>query len=218
MTAQPAPSPSLTAISPLPSPILSTTRLIIRPMHPQDAPSLQRAASPPSIAKYMSFAFGNPYSLKHAEDWIATNLTPPLDHYVLCEKEVPEVVIGGIGSRSSGDVHSHTAEIGYWIGEPWQGLGLMREALSAYTEWCFTAREHAAPAIEGEGKMLTRLFACVVSGNTGSMKCLEACGYRAEGVMKDHVEKHGVVSDLHWYGLVKSDWEERKGGKEKGDI
>ncbi|KAF1956708.1 acyl-CoA N-acyltransferase [Byssothecium circinans] len=209
------PQTTITATSPLPTPILTTPRLIIRAMHPQDAPSTHFAAAPASITKYMTLAFAYPYTLKHAEDWIAANLAPPFNHYFLCEKERADIVIGGIGLKPSSDVQSHVAEIGYWLGEPWQGKGIMREALEAFTEWCFVTRVHEPPAKEGGGKELTRLYAGVYSGNTGSMKCLEACGYRQEGVMKGHVEKHGVVYDMHCYGLVKSDWEEwrRKRGQ-----
>jgi hypothetical protein len=42
---------TLTLDSPLPEPFIRTSHLIIRPMHPQDAESQQRAAAPFSITK-----------------------------------------------------------------------------------------------------------------------------------------------------------------------
>lgn len=115
--------------------------------------------------------------------------------------------IGGIGLKPGSDVQSHTAEIGYWIGEDYWGQGLISEALEAMTEWAFTVREGP------DGKRLARLWAGVFDANKGSMKCLEKCGYRAEGVMKGHIEKHGQVADMHIYGLTRADWDEWKRNK-----
>lgn len=104
-------------------------------------------------------------------------------------------------------MNSHTAEVGYWIGEDYWGKGLTTEALAAFDEWALTERERP------DGKKFTRLFATAVEGNTASMRCLEKCGYKAEGILKGHVEKYGEVSDEHIFGLTKKDWEEWKSSK-----
>ncbi|KAF2685614.1 acyl-CoA N-acyltransferase [Lentithecium fluviatile CBS 122367] len=201
----PAPTqPIVSADSPLPNPIITTPRLLIRAMHPQDAPSMAHHAGPASITQYMSLAFAHPYTLQHAETWIALNLKDHLDNYTICLPSNPSEPIGGIGVKPGSDVQSHTAEIGYWISEEHQGKGLVSEALGALTEWVF-----------GEGKLndgrkVRRLFAGVFGGNEASMRVLEKNGYRAEGVFKGHVEKHGVIRDMHWFGVTKDDWLEWK--------
>jgi len=96
---------------------------------------------------------------------------------------------------------SHTAEVGYWIGEPFKGKGYVTEALEAITRWIFTERGHT----------FRRLHAGVHEGNEASMRVLEKCGYEKEGVLREHVEKWGLVSDLHLFGLLKKDWEEMEG-------
>lgn len=83
----------------------------------------------------------------------------------------------------------------------------MTEALEALTAWTFTER----------GDTVRRLCASVFGGHTASMRCLEKCGYKAEGVLKGHVEKHGEVMDLHVFGLTKGDWEERRRRLEEGE-
>jgi RimJ/RimL family protein N-acetyltransferase len=76
----------------------------------------------------------------------------------------------------------------------------MTEALQGFTDYIF----------EEKSDVWRRLWAGVFSGNDASMRCLEKCGYEAEGVMKGHVEKHGEVMDLHVFGLTKKDWLEKK--------
>jgi RimJ/RimL family protein N-acetyltransferase len=87
----------------------------------------------------------------------------------------------------------------------------MTEMLAAFTDYVFEGRHKGG---------YKRLFAGVMSGNGASMKCLGKCGYAPEGVLKGHVEKHGVVSDLHMFGLTKWDWEERrkKATEEKSEV
>ncbi|PVI03307.1 acyl-CoA N-acyltransferase [Periconia macrospinosa] len=201
-------TPPTTTTTTLPTPILTTPRLLIRPYHPQDVTSTHAAASPASIHKYMSLAFAYPYTLQHAQTWVDMNLTPPFHHFVICEREKPDVAIGGIGAKPGIDVSSHTAELGYWIGEDYAGKGLMSEAVRAYVDWCFTEREHPPPAVAGAGGKLMRLHAGVFSGNAGSMRILQKTGFKPEGVWKENVEKHGIVYDTHFFGLTRRDWEE----------
>ncbi|PSN62629.1 acyl-CoA N-acyltransferase, partial [Corynespora cassiicola Philippines] len=185
--------------SPLPPPTFTSPRLTYRPMHPQDAPWMVQHAGPPSITKFMSLSFAHPYTLAHAETWIGMNLAPPITHFVICERDRPDVPIGGIGIKPGADVQTHAAEVGYWVGEPFQGRGYVTEGVEALAEWAFGVREGTK-----------RLWAGVFSGNDASMRVLKKCGYEEEGVMRGHVEKHGVTRDLHLFGLNKADWEKRR--------
>jgi ribosomal-protein-alanine N-acetyltransferase len=156
-----------TADSPIPTPFVTTQRLIVRNMHPSDASSMCLNADNPRIAKHMSLVFPDPYTLAEANKWINMNINiPQVDNWVICERDAPDVVIGGIGLKLGRDVSSHTAEVGFWIGEKFWGRRYMPEVLEAFTEWCFLERKV-------EGKRLTKLGAYVFSPNTGSMRCLE---------------------------------------------
>ncbi|KAF2175046.1 acyl-CoA N-acyltransferase [Zopfia rhizophila CBS 207.26] len=190
---------------PLPDPIFTTSRLLIRPLHPQDAQSMQIHCEPASITKYQTLAFPYPYTLDSANNWIGMNTTYPFNNFGICELSSPSTIIGGIGIKPGSDVQAHTAEIGYWVGEPFWGKGYLTEALEAMTDWVFRER----------GDKYRRLWAGVFSGNPASMRCLEKCGYKLEGVMKAHVEKHGEIYDLHIWGLTRADWEEVMRGREK---
>ena len=192
------------AVSPIPPPLFTTNRLIIRPMHPQDAQSMAFNANNPLVTKYMSLAFANPsYTLDHAETWISMNITAPhQNNFVICESSSIEIVIGGIGLKPGADVNSHTAEVGFWIGEAYWGKGYTTEVLDAFTNWSFEKWEK-------DGQRLRRLWGGVFGGNLASMRCFEKCGYSREGVLKEHCEKWGEVLDMHIFGLTKRHWEKR---------
>jgi RimJ/RimL family protein N-acetyltransferase len=167
---------------------------------------MAEACAPASITKYMSLAFAHPYTLSHAETWISINLKDNLPNYLICEKDAPEICVGGIGLKPGADVQSHTAEIGYWLAEPHWGKGYLTEALRGLTDWVF----------EEKSDVYRRLWANVFEGNDASMRVLERCGYLKEGLLKGHVEKHGVVMDLHVYGLTRTDWLKSRGNEGTG--
>jgi ribosomal-protein-alanine N-acetyltransferase len=195
-------TPSSTSI---PASILTTSRLLLRPMHPADAPSMSSSANSPKVAQYMSLQFPSPYTVEAAETWIAMNTPLPLQsNFVICEIDSPENVIGGIGLKLGADISSHTAEVGFWVGERFWGRGYTTEALAGFTKWSFESFEGK------DGQRLRRLWGGVCGGNDASARCFEKCGYAKEGVMKSHVEKNGEVRDMHLFGLTKTDWEARQ--------
>ncbi|OAL54922.1 acyl-CoA N-acyltransferase [Pyrenochaeta sp. DS3sAY3a] len=188
--------------SPLPQPIITTSRLIVRPLHLQDAQSMSTAGNDPLVSKYMTLTFPNPYDLKAANTWINMNLTAPINHFGICERSFPDIIIGGIGLKPGADVYAHTAEVGFWIGREYWGKGYTTEVLEAFTRWSFEKWTK-------DGQRLRRLWGGVVSGNSGSMRVFQKTGYSVEGVMKAHCEKNGEVMDYHLFGMPKGDWERR---------
>jgi len=188
---------------PVPSSIVTTPRLIVRPMRLEDGPWTSLHANDPLVTKYMSLSFPNPYTLSNAETWIKMNMELPYqENFVICELSSPDVVIGGIGLKPGMDVSVHTAEVGFWIGRAYWGKGYMTEVLKAFTGWTFTSWKK-------NDQILTRLCGRVMGGNVASMRCFEKCGYAHEGVWKGHCEKYGEVMDLHNFGLTKLDWEKK---------
>lgn len=192
--------------APVLPPIFTTARLIIRPYHPKDAPSMTLSANNPKTARYMTNSFPNPYDLKAAETWIGMNVgqTHPA-HFGIFPRSDPDSCIGGVGlNKLSTDVHAHTAEIGYWIGAEYWGQGLMTEVLAGMTKWGFEAFEGT------DGQRLRKLYGGIFGPNVGSMRCFEKNGYALEGILKGHVEKNGETLDLHMYGMTKPDWEAKQ--------
>ncbi|KAF2630101.1 acyl-CoA N-acyltransferase [Macroventuria anomochaeta] len=202
-------STATTSDPPIPKPIFTTSRLIVRQLHPQDAPSMSHHANNPKITEFMSLGFPSPYTLEAANGWINMNLTPPIYNWGISLRTSPSTIIGGCGLKPGVDVQTHAAEVGYWIGEEFWGRGLVTEMLAGLTRWVFEAEESLLAGKEG-GKRWTRLWGGVFEGNKGSIRCFEKCGYKQEGVLRGAVEKNGGASDLVVFGLVKGEWEEKE--------
>jgi ribosomal-protein-alanine N-acetyltransferase len=191
--------------APIPQPILTTDRLIVRPLHPKNAADMAFHGDSPAITKYMYLSFPSPYTLDDANHWIELNMGQQHQtNFGIAEASSPDILIGGIGLKLGSDVSSHTAEVGFWVGEKYWGKGYTTEVLKGFTKWSFESFEGK------DQRKLTRLVGRVFSGNTASMRCLEKCGYVHEGVLKAHVQKNGEIRDMHLFGLLKSDWEAKR--------
>ena len=66
-------------------------------------------------------------------EWIAfTNERPGDQRHFAVNLGGP--LAGGAGFSHLGDLNTRTAEIGYWIGEPWWGRGVRRNARQARSQ------------------------------------------------------------------------------------
>jgi len=97
--------------------------------------------------------------------------------------------VGGVGFQIMSDVERVSAEIGYWLGEPFWGRGIATEALVALTQY----------AIETHG--LTRVYAVPFAWNAASCRVLEKAGYVLEGRLRRSAIKDGRVTDQLQYAF-----------------
>jgi RimJ/RimL family protein N-acetyltransferase len=97
---------------------------------------------------------------------------------------------GGIGFQLNGDVERVSAEIGYWLGEPFWGRGIATEALAAVTRY----------AVETHG--LTRLYALPFAWNAASCRVLEKAGYVLEARLRRSAVKDGRIVDQLQYAFI----------------
>jgi RimJ/RimL family protein N-acetyltransferase len=89
------------------------------------------------------------------------------------------------------DVHRHTAELGYWLGEELWGQGIMSEAVEAFRDFCFT------------NFPLRRVYAEPFANNPVSARVLEKAGFLLEGRLKNNVIKDGKLLDSLLYAQTK---------------
>ena len=83
--------------------------------------------------------------------------------------------------------------LGYWIGAPFAGNGLMSDAVSAVLPFVFdTLRLH-------------RIEAACLEHNHASIRVLEKTGFRREGVAKKYLKINGIWQDHLLFGLLEED-------------
>lgn len=143
------------------------------------------------ISRYMK-SIPYPYSREDGEWWLEQGI-----HAVGCVTRVIEndagEFVGAIGTIPEEGWKKHQAEIGYWIGEPYWGQGIASEAVKAFCEFCFRELGYK------------KLYGGVLDPNKGSLRVLEKCGFKKEGLLRQEVVKNGVCYDVHHYGLLASD-------------
>lgn len=114
--------------------ILETKRLMLRPWRREDAEKLYRLASDPAVANPAGWS---PHtSVEHSREIIRTILYKPTV-WAVCEKDGDP--IGNIHLDFDTPLREHDGEceLGYWLGRPFWGQGLMTEAAYALLRYAF---------------------------------------------------------------------------------
>ena len=162
---------------------------LIRSYREDDAEALARVANNRRIWRNMRDAFPHPYTLDDAHEWIArVQQDSPEQHFAIAS---PSQVIGGIGVELGEDVSRRSAEIGYWLGEPYWGQGIATVAARALTEYAFERFD------------LVRLEARVYEWNPASCRVLEKVGYTQEARLRQAVEKDDQIVDAFLYAMIR---------------
>ncbi len=154
-----------------------------------DVPSLALYANNRKIWLNLRDAFPHPYTESNARDFIemVSQQSPPSVFAIATETEV----IGSIGLMLGQDVHRITAELGYWLAEPYWNRGIVTEAIQRFVEFAF-------PHFK-----LKRIFAEPYANNPSSARVLEKAGFQLEGVMRSHAVKDGKVLDMLLYSMIR---------------
>ena len=177
---------------------LRTPRLVLRPWRAGDEDTLPRYADNPKVARNLRDSFPQPYDRAAAERWIAYNATvqgPTLDFAITLDGEL----IGGIGFLRNEDIFRCALELGYWLGEPFWGRGLVAEAIAAAVDYAFATFPEVAV-----------VQARHVVSNPASGRVLLKAGFQLEGRLRQAFVKHGVVSDLMVYSFTRADHEQSR--------
>lgn len=161
----------------------------LRSLEPADAPSLARHANNRAIWRNVRDRFPHPYTLADAEAWIrlAMDQQPETIFAIASDAEA----FGCIGFELQSDVHRRSAEVGYWLGEPFWGQGIATGALKTLTEYAFAEFG------------LVRLYAHVYEWNPASARVLEKAGFAYEGCLRKSVTKDGQTIDQWLYAMVR---------------
>ncbi len=103
---------------------------------------------------------------------------------------VDGTAVGSIGFTLGHNVERISAELGYWLAEPYWGRGIATEAVRAVTAYAIA--EHG----------LTRVFALPFAGNAASCRVLEKVGFVCEARLRKSAKKDGRVTDQFLYAFV----------------
>src|SRR6202008_3039301 len=122
-------------------------------------------------SRYLRDRFPYPYTPAHARAFLAGALSEDGEPTKFAI-DVDGEAVGGIGVIPGADIERFSAEVGYWLGEPFWGEGIVSEALILTTERVFDRLN------------LLRMFALAFAENAASVRVLEKAGFVREGCMK----------------------------------
>ena len=115
------------------NPTLLTERLILRPPQTGDAEPIARYLNDLEVAGNLA-RVPFPYHLSDARAWLATQQAKQAPNQTSFSIELAGVgYVGHIGYQPAGE----DAVIGYWLGKPHWGRGIMSEAAIAAVRWYF---------------------------------------------------------------------------------
>ena len=117
---------------------LETDRLVLQPLQLADAEQSQLLLPQWEMVKFMGARIPWPYPADGAFTYYRDVAIPGMErgkewHWTLRLRQAPEEHIGAI-SLIGKDGY---AARGFWLGLPWQGRGLMTEAVVAVNDYCF---------------------------------------------------------------------------------
>ena len=175
--------------------MIKTDRLVLRPWHDADAEALFKYASDPDIGPIAGWP---PHtSVEKSLEIIRTVFSAP-ETYAVVLKDTGEPV-GSCGIMFADSLHSATmksgeAEIGYWIGKPYWGQGLIPEAVKALLSRCFN--ELALDAV----------WCGYYEGNSKSKRVCEKSGFKFHHTNRDILSPLGDKRTEHFYLMTKEDY------------
>lgn len=159
---------------------IETARLWLRWPRANDVPAFARLASDQDVAK-MTTCLPKPFGAYEAEDFVIgarrANAEGRGIVLALAPRNDPAAFIGMVGVQTRCDVASGEADLvlGYWLGKPYWGQGLMQEAIEAVLDMAFVLTD--AQTIE----------APVRDRNVAARKVLARCGFPEPAADASHV-------------------------------
>jgi [ribosomal protein S5]-alanine N-acetyltransferase len=162
----------------------------LRNLEEADLEILTGYADNKKIAENLRDAFPYPYSREDAQTFY---------HYV--KTQVPESTFviefqnnfaGMIGLLPLNDVYRRSAEIGYWLGEPFWNKGIMTNAVKLMVNWGWQNLD------------IVRIHTGVFSYNPASCRVLEKSGFVFEGEFIKSIFKNGIYTNELRYSVIKN--------------
>jgi RimJ/RimL family protein N-acetyltransferase len=168
---------------------LNNENVTLREFTPNDKYRLVELANNPKISINLRDGFPNPYTLADAENFLEKFAKLETSHIFAIEYN--GIYAGNIGLHKGTDVYRKSAEIGYFLGEPYWNLGIMTKAVNLICDYGFANLD------------IVRIHAGIFEFNPASMRVLEKCGFKREAVFEKAIVKNGIIyNEIRYAKLI----------------
>jgi len=179
-----------------PLPVLTTQRLILRPLRLEDTVDYFTFAGDPQVTRYLRW--GPHASLQDTQTYLAE----VIDGYARRPDGLWGIALPAEG-RLVGTIHlmeintnSRKADVGVVVSAQYWHQGIASEALRRVLAFCF------------QDLKLQRVQGLPVSGNTAVCCLLEKCGMTHEGTLRHAALQKGQWWDFEMYTIRSNDFRE----------
>lgn len=165
----------------------------IRKWEEGDAEDLAHALSDVSVQDNLRDGLPYPYTKEDARAFLASMRAAPEDEVFAFAVVAEGKVVGSIAAFRKDNIHSRTAEVGYYLAREYWNRGIMTAALGLLCEYVFSHSD------------ILRLFAEPFADNYGSCRALEKAGFSCEGVLRKNAVKNGKTRDMKMYSRLREE-------------
>lgn len=165
----------------------------LRPWREADAAAIVPHADDMLVARNLRDVFPNPYTLADGEAYVRACMEREGQDRLCRCIEVDGQAAGSIGLFLGSDVYRRSAEVGYWLGRPFWGQGIMTDAVRAMCALGFGTWD------------IVRIHGSPYARNAGSRRVLEKAGFQLEGVQRKSVFKNGEFLDSCIYARLREE-------------
>jgi [ribosomal protein S5]-alanine N-acetyltransferase len=173
-----------------PFPQLHTSRILLRAITTADQSVVYKGLSDPQVNQYYGVNYASYEATAAQMDFYKQLLQDETGiWWAICWQDAPQHMLGACGFNYWQKQHQKI-EIGYWLLPPYQGMGIMTEALPAIINYAFKL-----PGIH-------RIEAVVEEGNTSSNSLLQKLHFVYEGTLRQSEIKNGAYINLQYWALL----------------
>ena len=171
---------------------LKSNDIVLRKLIPSDRFDLAKQANNINVSQNLRDGFPHPYTIDDALYFIENIANSAKNHIfgIFYRGEY----CGNTGLHPGEDVYRRSAELGYFIGEKFWNQGIATRSVKLITDYGFIELD------------IIKIYAGIFEFNNPSMKVLEKCGFKLEGILKKAIIKNNEIWDEYRYGLVNPEY------------
>ena len=175
--------------------IVDCQRVYLRRLKLKDADSIYSQVNDPDVVRWTT-RIPHPYPTGGAAKFIRQTQHQWLKGtsfvFGIGKKKTDHLI--GIISLSNVFPKHGCAELGFWLGKSFWNQGYMTEAAHNVIQFGLNELD------------LYRIYASRFEANKASLRVLEKCGFKLEGVMREAVVREGTRQNFLNYGLLKPEF------------
>ncbi len=160
----------------------------LRKLHRNDLDRMVELANNEKISVNLRDQFPHPYTRNDGTRFL--KMLDSNDQLIVFAIDYEGEYAGNIGLVLETDVYRKSAEIGYFLGEPYWNKGIMTKAVNLTVTHAF------------ESLKLIRIHCGVYEYNKASQRVLQKCGFEKEGIFKKAIYKKGQIWDEIRYAKI----------------